>query len=61
MCIYSRDKSNFNEEFSMLNDIYEAIKSNNTESAIHLTKELMKTQTDESRIKSLQEFISNLS
>lgn len=60
MCIHSRSQ-NVNLDYSMLNEIYEAIRLNDTESAVNLTNELIKLQTDESRVKYLQEFISNLS
>ncbi len=45
----------------LLNEIFEAVKLNNKESAINLTRELIKNQTDQNRIKSLEKLILSLS
>lgn len=56
----SKNLNSIDKDNKLMNDIFEAIKLNNKESAIYLTKELIKNQTDENRISSLEQIINSL-
>ncbi|MFI3210712.1 MAG: hypothetical protein R3Y64_06645 [Peptostreptococcaceae bacterium] len=47
-------------EYEKFDAIYEAVKLNNKESAINLTKEMLENQTDKNRIKNLEKLLNNL-
>lgn len=47
-------------DYKILGNIYEAIQKNNKESVVYLTNELIKNQTDESRVESLKNLIYSI-
>lgn len=47
-------------DYEILGNIYDAIQKNNKESVVYLTNELIKNQTDESRVESLKNLISSI-
>ena len=47
-------------DYEILSNIYDAIQKNNKESVVYLTNELIKNQTDESRVELLKNFIYSI-
>lgn len=47
-------------DYEILGNIYDAIQKNNKESVVYLTNELIKNQTDESRVELLKNLIYSI-
>ena len=47
-------------DYEILSNIYDAIQKNNKESVVYLTNELIKNQTDESRVELLKNLIYSI-
>ncbi len=65
MCLYTYNRTDTTNnvdsyEFNVLSNIYEAIRNDNKEQAISLTKELIATQDNEESIAILNEAINSL-